>query len=268
MTQCVSVRKQGSTDQCPSLALRGLSFCGKHARMKTPVLWADVQKKCDIVSIQALVRGWLIRKRLRLAGKGVLRRDCLENEDEPFQYRSKDKCHPLDYVSIEENGKVWWFEATSVWKWVIRSPEPTNPYTRTPLTPETRKRIREVWIANHKPSVWASTASERLRERWNVLCQIFTEYGFVDVDPSVFLELHTEDYLSMFILLYRDLQTVLPERYPQRDRLLRLCQNVMNPCNTDSRYPLICTYTLLFLLTIPKDSYLIAFTILSALYRC
>lgn len=268
MIRCLSIRKQGCAEQCPSSALRGMSLCGKHARMKSPVIWSEAHKACDIVSIQALVRGWMVRRRLHLAGKGALARKDLENEDELFHYGSKDKCSPLDYFSIEERGKVWWFDSLSLWKWVIRSHAPTNPYTRTPLSFDTRRRLRELWIANRKPSVWSNVYLERLHQRWNVLCQIFAEYGFVDIHPGMFVHHQAEDYLSMFVLLHRDLQVVLPEKHPYRARLLNLCQKAIHPHQTDSRYPLMCTYILLLMLTIPKDSYIVAFSIMSALYRC
>ena len=90
--QCASVRKKGSTDQCTARSLRGLTLCGRHAKCKTITLWADVHKKRGdgMIKTQALVRGWLLRKRLALGGPGVLSRKQTTNDEDLVSYESKE----------------------------------------------------------------------------------------------------------------------------------------------------------------------------------
>lgn len=269
MIQCTSVRKRGATDQCPLPALRGISFCGKHARSKEPVLWTRANRHRDIRCIQALVRGWLLRKRLRLAGPGVLSRNNLANDDDLFHYVSKDKCNPLTYFAFEENGKTWWFDLHSLWKWAVRSHEPTNPYTRVPLTCDTRKRLRELWVSDGRYPIWSDSHEDRTQTRWNVICHIFADYGFADIHPQTFLDLDEADVASMFVLLHQDLRIVLPEKHPFRNRILQLCKIGMRSDGlSPRRFLLRSTYILLMILTMTKDAYVIVFSTLSAFYRC
>ena len=146
MPSCASVRKRGSLDQCPLKALTGHTLCGVHARSKAVMLWAVVnQDKVGAATrVQAWIRGILLRRRLRLGGPGVLRRTGLSNDDDLVTCESSDRQYPLDYFAFEENGKVWWFDFGTLWKWAQRSTEPANPYTKVPLSVETRTRLRKV----------------------------------------------------------------------------------------------------------------------------
>lgn len=276
MNRCASVRKKGSEDQCISRALIGHTLCGRHARMKTPVLWTTVhqQRYVGVARIQACVRGWLVRMRLRLAGPGVLSRTNLANDDDLVTCESKDRQHPMEYFAFVENGKVWWFDFGSLWRWAVRSHEPVNPYTKVPLSTETRRRLRDVWAYHHRHRIALPdeppTFGERLRYRWNVLVQIFVDNGFVDVHPNQFLGLNRDEYVTAFTLLHQDLLVVLRESDLQRDRLLRYCRRgiAAAAAREPGNYILQSSYILLLLLTIPKDPYVMVFSVLSALYRC
>jgi hypothetical protein len=274
--QCESIRKKGATDQCPTLALMGHTLCGRHARMKAPVRWADVHrhKSHRIAKAQALIRGWLLRKRLALGGPGVLCRKNLANDEELVTCVEKDRQDPFEYFGFEENGKVWWFDFASLWRWIIQTHEPVNPYTKVPLSNEARRRLRALWAYNqrHKLPMPPESPhfSQRLQQRWNVLCQLFIDNGFVDVHPNNFLNLHKHELRSMLILLHRDVQVLLRNSDPGRGRILRLCtapiysQNITEP----SRYVMWVPYILMLILAVPKDPYVMTFSVLSALYRC
>ena len=136
---------------------------------------------------------------------------------------AKDRQFPLDYFAFEEAGKVWWFDFDSLWQWVVRSP--VNPYTRTPLTEDTRRRLWAVWAHRSRMSAdlppEPKTLDARLLSRWTVLCRIFADNGFVDVHPGQFHTFTKADFLSMFILLKRDLSVVLPSWDPARARAIR-----------------------------------------------
>lgn len=270
MNRCASVRKRGSQEQCLLRPLPNHSLCGRHARAKTPVLWATLHasRRSGVVRIQALVRGWLVRHRLRLAGPGVLRRSGLANDEELFTCESKDRYDPLSYFAFEEAGKIWWFDFANLWRWCVRSHVPVNPYTKVPLSTETRQRLREIWRRTRPPE--SSVYEERLLYRWNVLVQIFLDNGFTDLHPQQFLSFTRADLLSMFLLLHQDLLIVLRESDPHRETLLRYCRRGMSVSDAvrSPQYILQSAYILLWMLSIPKEPYTLVFTILSALYRC
>jgi hypothetical protein len=262
MNRCAAVRKKGAKDQCSASALKGVSFCGRHARSREVVRWASLHQASPIVRVQALVRGWLLRKRLALAGPGVLRRKDVNNEEDLFTCESKDRQHPMQYFSFEEGGKVWWFDAGSLWGWMSRSVEPVNPYTKTPIPSEARRRFRAIQRRSRFSS-GAETAEEMNSQRWNLIVQVFRDNGFLDVHPQQFANFTVSDYRTMFVFLERDLQIVLPERDMYRAQLIRICRRgqkangILFPINL-----------LLRMLMLPRDPYVLVFSILSAFYRC
>jgi hypothetical protein len=242
--------------------MKGLALCGRHARTRAPVLWASLHKSSPIVRVQALVRGWLLRKRLALAGPGVLRRKEVNNEEDLFTCETKDRQHPMQYFSFEEGGKVWWFDAGSLWGWMSRSVEPVNPYTKTPIPSEARRRFRAIQRRSRFSS-GATTPEEMNAQRWNSIVQVFRDNGFLDVHPQQFANFTVSDYRTMFVFLERDLQIVLPERDMYRAQLIRICRRgqkaigILFPINL-----------LLRMLMLPRDPYVLVFSVLSAFYRC
>lgn len=273
MNRCTAVRKKGESDPCPSKALRGHTLCGRHARMRSPTLWVEANQGTPILKIQALVRGWLIRRRLSYAGFGVLSRKDLANDEDIITCTEKEKVHPMDFFSFEENGKFWWFEFSSLWTWCMRNQEPTNPYTKVPLCSETRKRLRAIWgykrrHREHLP-LEPNNPDERIRYRVNILIQHFEDYGFANVSPSFFLRCSRQDLGSAFVLLHRDIGTVIPEKDPFRNRVLTLCGNrtVVEDPPQPVMYFLNCLSTLMYIITLYRDPYVVTFSILSAFYR-
>jgi hypothetical protein len=269
MNRCVAVRRQGSHEPCPANALRGHTLCGRHARMRTPVLWVDVNATSapPIVRMQSCVRGWLIRRRLSYAGFGVLRRKDLANDEDIISYDHKDRVHPMDYISFEENGKFWWFTFGSLWTWCMRNP--TNPYTKVPLSTETRKRLRTIWgyKRRHREEIPAESTDpeERMQYRANILVQHFEDYGFVGIRPSFILRCDRADFMTFFMLLHRDVETVIPTTDPFRNRISTMCTSRTTPSH--SLYRLNCMSALLYIITLYRDPYVITFSILSAFYR-
>jgi hypothetical protein len=179
----------------------------------------------------------------------------------------------MDFFSFLENGKVWWFEFGSLWTWCMRNPEPSNPYTKVPLSADTRKRLRTIWgyKRRHREIVppESQVFEERLRHKLNILTQHFGDYGFVGVHPDTFMHFSKADYITLFVLLHRDIETVLPPSDPFRSRMAAMCMNrthvataVQNPI-----FILQCVATLLHMVTLYKDPYTLTFSILSAFYR-
>jgi hypothetical protein len=95
-------------------------------------------------------------------------------------------------------------------------------------------------------------------QRWNLIVQVFRDNGFLDVHPQQFANFTVSDYRTMFVFLERDLQIVLPERDMYRAQLIRICRRgqkangILFPIN----------------LLLPRDPYVLVFSILSAFYRC
>jgi len=269
MNRCAAVRVRGATDQCPAPAMRGHSLCGRHARTRAPVLWASLHRVSPIVRIQSLVRGWLIRRRLALAGPGVLCRKDLVNDEDLFTCESKDRHFPFEYFAFEEGGKVYWFNAESLWVWMVRDLTPVNPYTKTPLSNDVRKRLRE-WGWKNRITPRAGSADETIVRRWTMIVQIFRENGFTDTHTHQFAEFDVTDFRMMFVFLERDLQVVLPEKDIHRARLFRMCrygQKLEEGCDELS-FRMFVSHVILRMLSIPKDPYILVFSILSAFMRC
>lgn len=241
--------------------------------MRSPVLWRDAASttRTTVAKCQALVRGWLVRKRLSYAGIGVLRRADVSNDEDIITCAEKDKVHPFDFFSFEENGKVWWFEFAGLWTWCIRNP--INPYTKVPLTSDTRKRLRTVWgyKRRHREELPPESPHyiERLRHRLNILSQHFEDYGFSDVHTDNFIRFSKADYITLFVLLQRDIETVIPPSDPFRLRISRLCANRTHVAHAleNTQFVLQCVSLLLHIVTLYKDPYVITFSILSAFYR-
>ncbi len=243
--------------------------------MRAPVLWVDANQSQTppIVKMQAVVRGWLIRRRLVYAGVGVLCRKDLANDEDIISCADKDRVSPMDFFSFEENGKVWWFEFASIWSWCTRNSEPTNPYTKVPLSADARKRLRTIWgyKRRHREEtpLESQVYEERLRHRLNILTQHFGDYGFVDVHPENFMRFSKADYITLFILLLRDVENVIPAADPFRVRVARLFANRTNVAQAlqNNQFVLQSLALLLHIVTLYRDPYVITFSILSAFYR-
>jgi hypothetical protein len=192
----------------------------------------------------------------------VLRRKEVNNEEDLFTCESKDRQHPMQYFSFEEAGKVWWFDAGSLWGWMSRSVEPVNPYTKTPIPSEARRRFRAIQRRSRFSS-GVDGPEEMIAHRWNSIVQVFRDNGFLDVHPQQFANFTVSDYRTMFVFLERDLQIVLPERDMYRAQLIRICRRgqkaigILFPINL-----------LLRMLMLPRDPYVLVFSVLSAFYRC
>jgi len=187
--QCASVRKRGSRDQCPALAISNSDFCGRHARMKNPVRWVDSIPKDSVPKLQALVRGWLTRVRIKLAGPGVLRRKDCVNDEEMVTFEDKTRVHPHDYFGWEENGKVWWMSIPSMGQLVRDQLHPVNPYTKVPLSMDVRRRFRKLrcYCARYKIPTTHTPAQDvpaKIQQYNTAVCQALEENGYEGIHPE------------------------------------------------------------------------------------
>ena len=207
MVLCASCKNKTSLDQCTSLALKGLLFCGKHIKSREKRIWSILNGNNGKASIiQKYWRGYFVRNKIRLAGPGVLnRRDC-HNTEELVTMDSKTEVSPLDYFAFTESGKVYWFDIRSLYQYVRNTPKPLNPYTRQPLTLDERKRLRKrQGIFNlHAEPVYADL-SERVDRKWLEMCQIIEENGFEDMNHLLFASLNKTQLYILLNLVYIDL---------------------------------------------------------------
>lgn len=210
MNLCLACKNKSSTERCTRLSIRGLAFCGTHARCKIPRLWANVHGLNDqITQITKVWRGYRVRRLLRLAGPGVLRRSVCHNDEELVLLEDRHSVSPLDYFAFEENGKVWWFDVRSMIGCLNSTLVPMNPYTRQPLSMDTRFRLRLLYkyrIQNRLPTLHQPIpkrpAHEVMEYQWMRVCQVLHENGFDDFLPNMFLAL-SPTKLYYFLLFLR-----------------------------------------------------------------
>lgn len=275
MTQCVAIRNQKGKEQCPHSALHRHVLCGRHAKCKNPILWTSLHqdKHTMVTKIQARVKGWLIQRRLKRSGSGVLSRKLLMNDDDLVTCVSKEREHPFDYFGFIENGKQWWFHFKTIWTWSLRSSTPTNPYTKVPLDKETRIRLREMWAYNRRTHYDLPLEplgfTERLRGRWNLICQIFEDNGFGHIKPETFMNMTKADYIVMFQFMMDDLEVTLPATSLTKQISKRYCLGALSgsSISLNNHFILQSAYTLLLILTSARDVYIPTYVTLSALYR-
>lgn len=270
MVRCAAVKNRRDTNlQCPYKSIFGSDVCGKHAKAKNVQRWKDLSVvDMRVVRCQALARGWSVRHHLRIAGPGVLNRKVVTNDEDVITYTDKNRIHPLNYFAFEEGGKIWCFEFGSIWSWMSRSAEPVNPYTKVSLSLEVRRRLREVWyirsVKRLAPLVELSSIEERIEQRWMVLCQVFVDNGFVDATPEQFVRLPRSAYVSVFRMVYADLQH---KHTTQRS----LCLAMLTPIIMEKNNPTYIINALRVLLRIiltHKQQYESIFIVMSALFRC
>ena len=271
--ECAAVRKKGSTEKCTSVALKDHTLCGIHARAKNPVLWTGLVPEPEVIRFQSLVRGWMIRKYLKLCGPGVLRRRDLANDEELVSCEPKETQYPIEFFSFEENGKVWWFDFDTIWTWCIKSSKPTNPYTKVPLSTETRRRLRSMWAYRkihtmHIPSE-SNVFQERVRNRWNLMCQVFEDNGFGEISPTQFESMRLTDYHVASQFVESDLRVSMKSTNVYFKAFNRYLELILRNHRTLSpvQYILQASHIFVLMLCLPKDPYIPAFTLLSALYR-
>lgn len=202
---CLACKNKSSLDRCEKKALStptGGSFlyCGTHMRSKKIKQWITKHPGVlrGIIRTQSIIRGILARVPIRLAGIGVLKRSLCHNDDEIVTLEGKSEVHPHDYFSIEEGGKVYWFDQRSMIQWSQKELEIRNPYTRTILSKEDTRRLRKIWTFRQKNGMQlyhpgqqtSRSLIERRDNRWLRIAQIIREIGY---------DLHHEHFISLEI---------------------------------------------------------------------
>jgi len=99
-----------------------------------------------------------------------------------------------------------------------------NPYTRQPLTIETRRRLRDrcrtrkkLGIENYYEAPLPLTFADLVNEKWMTVCQIIEENGFFDMNHLLFSSLNRSQLYVMLNLIQQDLISFASE-HPKGSR--------------------------------------------------
>lgn len=278
MITCSSCKNKTSSDRCPNKAMKGLLFCGKHIRSTR--LWKDVNCLDDkAILIQKTWRGYTVRNWIKLCGLGALSRAVCHNEEELVTLDSKTSVHPLNYFSFEEDGKVYWFDIRSIAEHCIGHLKPTNPYTRSELSFDTRRRLRTLCVKRNRLKIPNEHDAEKKRlisdvilHGWTAVCQIVEENGFFDLNPMHFISLSRPRLFVLNNLIHQDMIALAAEhkvgsrRHVYVNWMKRLMREYARGIE-DIRYLYLTSKVLVAILNDSKDQYSYCFILMSALAR-
>lgn len=270
MEICISCKTKTSNDRCSKKAIKGLAFCGIHARAKDKRLWYTVNNlDAKISKIQKVWRGYHIRFLLKQLGAGVLKRSLVHNTDEPVTLEETKTIYPFHYFSFEENGKLWAYHISSVSRICLQDATPLNPLTRQPFSYETRRRVRWYlrYLSRQKDHILyeCTSTKEGYIYRLNQLTQILHENGFTDFRPEYLAVLTPAQAFLMRSLIAYDIQALSS---PRKQRYIALLKSRTFMANYNPTFVLYAILmTILTHTWVPSEEYEICFIIMSALFR-
>lgn len=279
--KCLSCKNKQSKERCPNAALQGIKFCGIHSKIKSPRLWVDVNDiRSKVTLISKIWKGYCVRKCIRLAGDGVLKRGLCNNNEEIMSFEPILKVDPLEYFGFEEKGKVYGFHICSILDILNRNHTPKNPYTREPLDMQTRKRLREIYgyrIRNKLPTFHEDSklvgADNILASRWLQISQIIEENGFYNMNPNIFLGLNKSQLYIFLNMILNDTKTWAAEHSGKNSKRFLFAfwlRNILNKHSTSQSVQEYSFYVSTILLTVlynSTEAYNVSFIIMSALHR-
>lgn len=252
--------------RCVSKCLIGSQFCGKHIRSKNPRMWVDNEKRLrSVIKIQKVWRGFMVRNLRKLMGnlKPVSyanTEDLVTFEDSPI----------LDKFVFEENGKHWWFDIRTIYDWSYRSLNPTNPYTKEPLTPETLKRLRDAIMLKRIRNEMVSHDNKLTTEnKFILVCQFLAEYG-LDIHPSRFNDLTSFQVTQILNSLEIELRLWHQEKKSETRKNFHylIYQYIIHQYQIPLEYhKKLLSNCLLYLLRGIRNNYSVCFMVASAVYR-
>ena len=194
-------------------------------------------------------------------------------------FDDKNSVTPLDYFAFEEAGKVYWFDVRSILQNSIDKIRPMNPYTREPLSIDTRQRLRKIAILRDARKLKnlhdenRGTAEDVLRVTWTSVCQIIEENGFPDMSPMFFVSLNRTQLYIFAQLMQADVIAWASEHTTpnsRRKRYIPWIRRIIAEYHSGTHTPLLSYITARFLLTMLNDypePYDLCFIIMSALHR-
>jgi len=268
--KCSSTRNRRTNDRCSLKALKGILFCGKHARSKKKTLWKPETLQSDSATkIQKIWRGYMIRNFLFLAGhsadlhgKTLCRLQC-HNEEELVTLESKEKQHPMNFFCVYQSGKLWWFGLDTIFK-LMQEDTPKNPYTNEPFSRWTRQHVRELQdIATFRK---LCKIPETLHHKAVALAHVIEDETFEEISYTRFEHMSRLSIIEFTAHIHRQLEERV-FRSPttiRRKHLFLIESCIVKQFNLDVhtdflRFQLISS--LLYILRTLKNKFRVAFII-------
>lgn len=260
--RCLACQNKKTSERCSKNALHGCVYCGTHMRTRRVTSWLTKPTLRAIRKFQAVVRGVLVRSYLRMAGKGCIDRRVCNNDSDLVTCDEKHEVHPMDYFSVEQDGKVWWFDQRSFFQWSQNDLAICNPYTRTPLTAEDTRRLRALvrYRKMHRKPLYHDgqpppmTVLDTRDNRWMRVCQILREFAYPEHHEH-FISLDYSRLCTLVNALVEDTRhwTVMPNQ--KYHTILKNLRNLMHTYYTDRQLSLdTATVLLTILMDIPSAS--------------
>lgn len=284
MSTCASCKNKTSLDRCKNKALMGMKLCGVHAKNKNPRIWSVVNNlDKHVTTITKIWKGYIIRRRLELAGPGVLNRKVCNNQEEISTFEDIRTVSPFDYFAFEQNGQIYGFDVRTIFACLHEKHKSTNPFNRQPFPMEARQRLRKIYAYRLRHSLpnyfkeFNFSLQNLYQTKWIEVCQMLEENGFVDTNiaPSTFTSL-SKLQLSVFLsMVHADLKALAAEKNIKnsiRDQHANWVGTVLNQyCFMLFKSQFEASYGVGHILrSIIYDSlepYNVCFIIMSALYR-
>lgn len=266
--QCNAYKDKKSQTRCSYKCLRRTQFCIKHIRVKSPRLWVDNEMKSKIVlQFQKIWRGYKVRNYFRMLGTHVkIKKDFYNTEDLVTIEDSRIE----DRFMFCENGKWWWFDIRTIHDWSFRNEVPNNPYTKEPLTLESRKRMREVISLRRLNDLEIShLTSFSIENKYRIICQILEEYG-LSVSVYNFLSLTPFQITMVLNSINSDLLVWKKKKTSEASEQLPflISQFILNqyiiPLENQKK---LLANSILYMFRRLKNPYSICFIVASAIYR-
>ena len=282
MIRCGSCKNKTTDEQCANRPLKGLIFCGKHVKVKNPRMWNIVNNlDNNVIKIQKIWRGYLVRDMIHLGGPGVLNRSVCHNDEELVTMDDKKRVSPLDYFAFEENGKVYWFDVKTIIQICRTVLIPKNPYTREPLSIETRQRLRKLRIRRHFRKLDNSyqnnnttpNVEEVVSISWIHVCQIIEENGFFDMSHLYFTSMNSTQLFIFNTIFLQDLIAWAAEHKclsSLRYKCISKVKSFIKFFETENNNQRLSYMTAKLLVNILNnfiDNYSLCFMIMSSLHR-
>jgi hypothetical protein len=273
MNLCVACKNATTIDRCDRNALPGLDVCGIHARAKSRRDWFIVNNiEPKIVRIQAVWKGYSLRNRLKRGGPGVLKRSICHNEDEFMSLEPIAKLDPRLYFGFEQDGKVWAFNVYGLCKILLQDIEPKNPYTRTPFSNDTRRRLRQYFfylVRRRDAEIVNILRTNPIEIKLVLITQILHENGFEDFRPEYLTMCSNDQTYILRALLLHDMRA-LAFKNPNL-RLYRYCSLLNSKTIMATSHPVTKLIHILLLIfadmTCSSQEYEFCFLIMSALFK-
>lgn len=281
MPLCSACKSKTSTLQCPYECLSGLLFCGRHVKVKDSRIWATVNNiDIKVTLIQKIWKGYHIRELLRLAGPGVLNRSTCGNKEELFTFDDAKSVSPFNYFAFEENGQIYWFDIRSLLQCLDTTNELINPYTRQPVSSDSKKRLHKLHIYRIRKKLPLSQTEDSIRpmdqillNRFRHISHILQAYEFFGVDPQLFIgigPINIDFYvLSLFEGFSQWANEHIDKRNSRRHKYLLFIHELpikFQHCSY-KQYMYVLSSILLFILNDCSDPFHACFIIMSGFHR-